>query len=223
MNSFIPRKFFITGTDTAVGKTTVACHLLNAMTKAGYTTLALKPVASGAAYIHGCLRNEDALLLQQHATLSQRYDEVNPIVFEDPIAPNIAACQKKFELNVEAIYQACRPTLMRKADCLIVEGAGGWSVPLNDAEYFSDLAIRFAFPVIVVIALRLGCINHAMLTMAQIKRSALTIAGWYANAIDPEYSTIEETLLTLKKHLAYPMLGYLPHRTKSSETLDNST
>lgn len=202
--------FFIAGTDTDVGKTTIAAGLLRAAQAAGLTTVGAKPVASGCAMTADGLRNADALALLANSTLQLPYDEINPLAFEPAIAPHIAAREAEAVLTVQRLLAPMQAVLARQADFTLVEGAGGWRVPLDDQASLSDLAIALKLPVILVVGVRLGCINHAVLTAEAIARDGLPLAGWVANIIDPQTSRLEANLATLAERLPAPCLGRVP-------------
>ncbi|QZX83634.1 dethiobiotin synthase [Metapseudomonas otitidis] len=202
--------FFVTGTDTEIGKTTIACGLLRAARKAGLSTAAAKPVASGCERTAEGLRNSDALGLLAGCSLPLRYEEVNPFAFEPAIAPHLAAREAGVQLDVEALAGPVNAVLARNADFTLVEGAGGWRVPLVGGENLSDLAVRLGLPVILVVGVRLGCINHAVLSAEAIQRDGLVLAGWVANIVDPATSRLEENLATLAECLPAPCLGRVP-------------
>ena len=202
--------FFVTGTDTEIGKTTIACGLLRAARNAGLSTAAAKPVASGCERTAEGLRNSDALSLLAGCSLPLRYEEVNPFAFEPAIAPHLAAREAGVQLDVEALAGPVNAVLARNADFTLVEGAGGWRVPLAGGENLSDLAVRLGLPVILVVGVRLGCINHAVLSAEAIQRDGLVLAGWVANIVDPATSRLEENLATLAERLPAPCLGRVP-------------
>jgi len=206
----LKKRFFITGTDTEVGKTFITCALLAKAASAGFTTAALKPVAAGCELHDGEWKNSDALLLQSHASLPLPYQTVNPVALKQPIAPHIAAAQEGKTLQVSRLEGFVRGAMMTPADLWLVEGAGGWMVPLNPRESLADLAQTLGFPVIVVVAMRLGCINHALLTVAAIRQSGLPVAGWVANCISEDVLVLEENIATLKALIAAPLLGVVP-------------
>jgi dethiobiotin synthetase len=208
--------FFIAGTDTDAGKTTVACGLLHAARRAGLSTAAAKPVASGCAATPAGLRNGDALALLGECSLALDYAEVNPFAFAPAIAPHLAAREVGVELNVAALLAPVRQVLARGADFTLVEGAGGWRVPLAGRENLSDLAVALGLPVILVVGVRLGCINHAVLTAEAIARDGLELAGWVANVIDPHTSRLDENLATLAERLPAPCLGRIPRLPEAS-------
>ncbi|HCJ28195.1 MAG TPA: dethiobiotin synthase [Pseudomonas sp.] len=202
--------FFVTGTDTEVGKTTIAAGLLHAARQSGLSTAAAKPVASGCEMTTDGLRNSDALALLGECTLSMRYEAVNPFAFEPAIAPHLAAREAGVDLSVARLADPVRQMLALQADFSLVEGAGGWRVPLVGGETLSDLAMQLGLPVILVVGVRLGCINHALLSAEAIERDGLRLAGWVANIVDPSTSRLEENLATLAERLSAPCLGRVP-------------
>ncbi|MBX8491907.1 dethiobiotin synthase [Pseudomonas cichorii] len=208
--------YFITGTDTDAGKTTVAAGLLHAARLAGLSTAAGKPVASGSVITPQGLRNSDALALLAECSLELGYDDVNPYTFEPAIAPHLAAREAGVSLTVNALLQPMRRLLERNADFTLIEGAGGWRVPLADQSNLSDLAMGLGLPVILVVGVRLGCINHALLTAEAIAQDGLQLAGWVANIIDPKTSRLEENLATLSERLPAPCIGRVPRLRKAS-------
>ena len=202
--------YFITGTDTDVGKTTVAAGLLQAARAAGLSTAAGKPVASGCEVTPEGLRNADALALMAQCTLALSYEEVNPVAFEPAIAPHIAAREAGVALTVQALLKPMQRILNQQADFTLIEGAGGWRVPLSGQDSLSDVAQGLDLPVILVVGVRLGCISHALLTAEAIAQDGLQLAGWVANIIDPKTSRLEENLATLAERLPAPCLGRVP-------------
>jgi dethiobiotin synthetase len=208
--------FFIAGTDTEIGKTTVAAGLLHAARLRGLSTAAAKPVASDCAMTEQGLRNGDALALLGECSLALDYAEVNPFAFAPAIAPHLAAREVGVELNVAALLPHVQKVLAREADLTLVEGAGGWRVPLTGGESLSDLAVALQLPVILVVGVRLGCINHAVLTAEAIARDGLTLAGWVANVVDPATSRLDDNLATLAERLAAPCLGRVPRLAEAS-------
>ncbi|HKK55237.1 dethiobiotin synthase [Marinobacter sp.] len=205
------RSFFVTGTDTGVGKTLVSAAILLAAGNRGLRTLGMKPVASGCDSTPDGLRNEDALTLIRAMTEPLAYEQVNPVALQPAIAPHVAAARAGRQLTAARLVGFCRGLQMRPADLLLIEGAGGWRVPLNDRETYSAVPVSLQLPVIVVVPLRLGCINHALLTAEAIRRDGLAIAGWVANRPDPQPMESEhETLAYLRNHLGAHCLGVLP-------------
>ncbi len=202
--------YFIAGTDTDVGKTTVAAGLLHAARLNGLNTLGAKPVASGCSVTAKGLRNADALALIDESSVKLPYEQVNPFAFEPAIAPHLAAREAGVSLDVPALLASMRLILSQGADFTLIEGAGGWRVPLSDRANLSDLAIALELPVILVVGVRLGCINHALLSAEAIARDGLQLAGWVANIIEPRTSRLEENLATLAERLPAPCLGRVP-------------
>ncbi|NMY74533.1 dethiobiotin synthase [Pseudomonas sp. WS 5071] len=202
--------YFITGTDTDVGKTTVAAGLLQAARAAGLSTAAGKPVASGCEATPEGLRNADALALMAQCTVALSYEEINPVAFEPAIAPHIAAREAGVALTVQALLKPMQRILNQQADFTLIEGAGGWRVPLSGQDSLSDVARGLGLPVILVVGVRLGCISHALLTAEAIAQDGLQLAGWVANIIDPKTSRLEENLATLAERLPAPCLGRVP-------------
>lgn len=198
--------YFITGTDTGVGKTRIATALLAAFNSRGYSTAAMKPVATGCANTAQGLRNDDALTLQQHASLPLTYEQVNPYAFEPAIAPHLAAAQAGQTIDLMRIKHGL-DILAVQADVVIVEGVGGWVVPLNRDTTIADLARMLGLPVVLVVGMRLGCLNHALLSVESIEQSGLPFAGWVANVIDPAMQCIEENIAALRERIAAPWLG----------------
>jgi dethiobiotin synthetase len=203
-------RLFITGTDTGVGKTYAAVTLIRALVASGRKVAAMKPVASGAHETPEGLRNDDALALHAAMNVRASYDEVNPYCYAEPIAPHIAAAQSGRPVDIELLDRAFERLALR-ADALIVEGAGGWLVPLNEHCNFADLALRWQLGVVLVVGLRLGCLNHALLSAESIRAHGAAFAGWVGNHIDAEMSKAAENIATLRARLGAPCLGILPH------------
>ena len=203
--------YFITGTDTDVGKTLVTVALLKKAQQYGLRCLGLKPIAAGARLINGRLRNDDALRLQAASNIAMPYSQINPVVFEEAIAPHIAAEKTGRSVTIKQLEGFVRGALMSPADVRFVEGAGGWMMPVNRREPLSLLPQRLKLDVIIVVGMKLGCINHAMLTVAAIKRDGLTIAGWIANNIDPRMAELEANIHTLETIVDAPCLGKIPY------------
>lgn len=206
--------FFVTGTDTDAGKTTVAAGLLRAARLAGLSTAAVKPIASGCELTAQGLRNSDALALLAECSLPLSYAEINPWAFAPAIAPHLAAQEVGERLEVPALCAAVQQVLEQRADFTLVEGAGGWRVPLTGLATLAELPQALAMPVILVVGVRLGCINHAVLTAEAIARDGLRLAGWVANILDPHTSRLEENLATLTERLPAPCLGRVPRLEK---------
>ncbi|MFC3115858.1 dethiobiotin synthase [Cellvibrio fontiphilus] len=203
------KAFFITGTDTNVGKTLIASGLLVAANNMGLSTAGLKPVAAGCEKTDAGLRNSDALLLQSVITEPMAYEQINPIALEAAIAPHIAAQQEKRVLSADRLAGFCRGSL-NQANVTLIEGAGGWRVPLNPSETLADLARILRLPVILVVGMRLGCINHALLTVEAIRNDGLTLAGWVANCVDADMPALQENIQSLAARIPAPCLGVVP-------------
>lgn len=202
------KTWFVTGTDTDVGKTAVACALLLAAAKSGLRTAAIKPVAAGCDE-NG--QNEDALQLMACMTEGLSYEQVNPVALQAAIAPHIAARQEGRHLQVSRLAGLCRGVMLGDADFILVEGAGGWRVPLGPRETLADLARELQADVIMVVGMRLGCINHALLTAEAIYRDGLRLVGWVANQPGERMACHQENLDTLRSLLPAPLLGEVPH------------
>ncbi|WP_341232135.1 dethiobiotin synthase [uncultured Methylophaga sp.] len=199
---------FVTGTDTEVGKTRISVGLIKVLQQQGLRVAAMKPVASGCEWRDGQLQNEDALALSQQADIKLPYLQVNPYAFEPAIAPHLAAKQVGETISLTVLESQF--TAMRlQADAVVVEGAGGWLVPLNDQQTIADLAKALNLPVVLVVAIKLGCINHALLTVQAIADSGLKLVGWVANDfLDDSQSTA--IIQSLKQRIAAPCLGIVP-------------
>ncbi|WP_348719624.1 dethiobiotin synthase [uncultured Alcanivorax sp.] len=193
--------FFVTGTDTEVGKTWVSCRLLERAREAGLSCYGLKPVAAGCEETAEGWRNDDALQLMAASSEILPYELVNPVALKAPVAPHIAARQEGKTISLARLAGYVRGALSaHKADLILIEGAGGWRVPLNDREMLSGLAAELELPVIQVVGMKLGCINHALLTAEAIQKDGLRYAGTMANCFGP-MAVQEENLLTLRQHL----------------------
>jgi dethiobiotin synthetase len=211
----VAQRYFIAGTDTSVGKTFTAAALLQAVQNRDGRCFGLKPVAAGAEAVEkgnaDGIGNEDALLLMRHSSVKLSYAQVNPVLLQQPIAPHIAAQREGRNLTVDRLAGYCRGALLTPADLVLIEGAGGWRVPLNRSQTMADLARELNIPVILVVGMRLGCINHALLTAEAIAADGLTLAGWVANRVDPAMACYQENLDTLKLRLRAPLLAEIPH------------
>ena len=203
------RGYFITGTDTGVGKTAVTLGLMRLLQARGNTVVAMKPVAAGCESTPAGLRNDDALRLQQQASIELDYAQVNPCAFAPAIAPHIAAEQAGIRIDIDDITNKYSE-LSCVSDCVLVEGAGGWQVPLNADETLADLALQLDLDVIMVVGIRLGCLNHALLTAAGIVAAGCTLAGWVANQLPPALEGAQKNINYLKSRLSVPLLGTLP-------------
>lgn len=216
------KRYFIAGTDTDVGKTKVSEMLLTRAGQLGLSTLGLKPVAAGAEQIDDHWSNEDARALMAASSVKLDYAQVNPVLLKQPIAPHIAAHQEQKRLSVQTISGYCRGTFMTtQADFVLVEGAGGWRVPLNFNETLADVAKDLQLDVILVVGMKLGCLNHALLTAEAIERDGLKLAGWIANCIDPEMAVRNENIQTLQRMLRVPLIGVLPYLNEGEDAPEN--
>lgn len=201
------QSYFVIGTDTNVGKTYVASALVRHFAAKGYSTIGMKPIASGCMRNgNGGLLNDDVSALATASNVPASLDLINPYHFEPAIAPHIAAAQVEKIVDPEVIKLAYQQ-LKALADVVIVEGAGGFLVPLNNQETLADLAVLLNIPVILVVGMRLGCINHALLTVEAIKSRGLTLAGWVANRVDAEMPVFEENLVSLQQRIAAPCIS----------------
>jgi dethiobiotin synthetase len=202
--------FFVTGTDTSVGKTHVACKLIQQYAAQGYKVIGMKPVAAGTQLVDGVWVNDDVLQLEAASNVKASRELINPYSFNAAIAPHIAAENAGVEINIDVIQQAFK-RLVNMADIVIVEGAGGFLVPLNSAETMADLATALSIPVILVVGMRLGCINHSLLSVEAIAARNLTLHGWVANQIDPNMQMLAENEETLDAHIKAPKLFSLAY------------
>lgn len=203
------RGYFVTGTDTGVGKTCVSSALLLKLNQQGKKAAGMKPVASGCDKTPDGLRNADAESLIKYSGIKLNYADVNPYAFEAAIAPHLAAEKMGESISLDIILAAYEQ-LSRQVNCVVVEGVGGWQVPLSHNETMEDLAIRMNLPVIMVVGIRLGCINHALLTYQAIKASGLECCAWIANQIDPQMSCMEENITAIHDRLDIPCWGVIP-------------
>lgn len=201
--------FFITGTDTGVGKTLIAAALIERFVQSGLATVGMKPIAAGARMVDRQMMNEDVEQLIAASNVDAPLMHINPYVFEPAIAPHIAAKQAGIDVSMDRIITAFH-ALSECADLVVVEGAGGFLVPLNDTEDMADLASALALPVILVVGMRLGCLNHTLLTVASIKSKGLQLAGWVANGVQPAMENFDDNLQSLKQRIPAPCLGVIP-------------
>ena len=198
--------FFITGTDTNVGKTYVACKLIADYVAQGYKVIGMKPVAAGCELVDGAWVNEDVLKLEAASNVKAPRSLTNPYSFKEPIAPHIAAENENVNIEIKVIQQAFKQ-LADMVDIVIVEGAGGFLVPLNSEQTMADLAVSLDIPIILVVGMKLGCINHSLLTVEVIQARKLTLHGWVANAIDPNMQVAAENIATLEQRIKAPKLS----------------
>ena len=214
----MPQSYFVTGTDTGIGKTIVSCALLSAYSARGNAVIGMKPVVTGRV----CGEWVDVKAIVAASSIAAPREWVNPYAFIPPISPYLAAKQAGMEIDIEIIRQAyCN--LQKISDVVVVEGAGGIMAPLNDRNDVADMAYALDLPIILVVGMRLGCLNHALITEKVIQASGLKLAGWVANQVDPQMNSFDENLHTLKERLNCPLLGVLPFErnvsTKNFSTL----
>jgi dethiobiotin synthetase len=210
------RGFFITGTDTEVGKTYVTCALMRMLAQEGVRVGGMKPVSSGGSWVDGQWRNEDAWSLMQSGTVQVPYALMNPYAFEMPVSPHLAA-ENAGRVVDEAVIYAAFERISTDVDCLVVEGAGGWLTPLRQDFAISDLALGMGLPVVLVVGLKLGCINHARLSDRLIRESGVAYAGWVANYMDPGFAMSAETEASLVHYLGAEPLGRLGFAGKGAD------
>jgi len=201
---------FIAGTDTGVGKTLVSVSIVRALVARGLEVAAMKPVAAGASTTAQGPRNADALALAGAASVAAPYDRINPYCLRAPISPHIAATDEGLAIDLAVIRQRFGQ-LAQAADCVIVEGAGGWLAPIGDRETLADVARALSLPVVLVVGLRLGCLNHALLSARAIEADGLELAGWIGNAIDPDFDRTAENVASLEQRLGSAPLALVPH------------
>ena len=201
--------YFLTGTDTEIGKTFITCALLLRARQLGLKAAGIKPVAAGT---DAAGKNDDAERIRAASNVELPADVINPYRFAPAIAPHLAAADAGVSIDFARIAAACAMA-RQKADLVIVEGVGGFRVPLGVDRDSADLAVALALPVILVVGLRLGCINHALLTAEAIAARGLTLAGWVANRIDPDMARADDNIDTLSEHLGAPLLGSVPRVT----------
>lgn len=200
--------YFVTGTDTDCGKTLVSSALLTAVKG---ETVGFKPVASGCEQTEQGLRNSDALALMAASSIKLPYDDINPFAFAPAIAPHIAAAEQNVALTPARIQAQLNMAQHLGADFVLVEGAGGWRLPLSEGHYMSEVVQAMSLPVILVVGMKLGCLNHALLTIEAIERDGIVIAGWVSNQVDSTMKNQQENLASLQQMISAPFLGHIPH------------
>ncbi len=198
------RGYFVTGTDTGVGKTLVTAGLIRLFVEEGIKVAGMKPVASGCEVTDQGLRNEDAIMIMRESNVDLDYELINPYAFEPPVSPHFAASESDQKIKLDHIVEKYTE-ISAQADMVFVEGVGGWQVPLGDDLNMSDLAGKLNLPVILVVGLRLGCINHALLTADAIRQKGLSLIACVASQIDADYQRRDETLKTLETRLSMPV------------------
>ena len=202
--------YFITGTDTGSGKTAIACAVIRRLRAAGWRVAPFKPIAAGAILQDGAWRNDDALQLLSAAGGDWVYDQINPYCFPDPVSPHIAARQAGVTVDLAHIVQVAQH-LAAQADLLVVEGAGGWLAPLTETQTVADLAQALGFPVLLVVGLRLGCLNHAQLSTQAIQQAGVSLVGWMGTQLDPEMPYLADNIETLQNRLPSLFRGTVPY------------
>ena len=202
---------FVTGTDTGVGKTLVSAGLLHALARHHRRVVGMKPVAAGLVPWGEDWASEDAIALRAASTLAVPPALDNPVLLPDPLSPHIAAARAGVEIDIAAIVTSYQ-TLAAQADAVVVEGAGGFLVPLTDTLTGADLAQALALPVVLVVGLRLGCLSHALLTAEAIRARGLVLVGWVANRVDPEMEAADENIAYLRARLGVPLLAEVPYQ-----------
>ncbi|MFO1339238.1 MAG: dethiobiotin synthase [Burkholderiaceae bacterium] len=210
------RTCFVTGTDTGVGKTLVSAALLHALAQHHARVVGMKPVAAGLVEHQGRMVSEDVLQLRAASTLAVPPALDSPFALPEPLSPHLAARHAGVTLRVADLLAPAR-SLQARTDALVVEGAGGWRVPINDDETLADFARALAAPVLLVVGLRLGCLNHALLTAEAVRADGLVLAGWVANRVDPQMAAADENLDHLRAKLGAPLLGVVPWSVTSPD------
>ncbi|HEY9210807.1 MAG TPA: dethiobiotin synthase [Methylotenera sp.] len=217
------QSYFVVGTDTNVGKTYVASALLRHFVSSGKSAVGMKPVASGCersehGIWQGQLVNDDVVALYEAGNVPAALELINPYHFEPAIAPHIAAEKAGVEIDVDLIVRSYH-TLAEMADVVVVEGAGGFFVPVNGQQTLADLAVKLNLPIILVVGMRLGCINHALLTVEAIKVRGLELAGWVANQVGPDMPMFAENLASLQQRITAPCLSVVPWQGEAEFSL----
>jgi len=201
---------FITGTDTDAGKTYVSRLLLTGFAAKNIAAIGLKPIAAG---VDGDGKNADAKMLQALSAVALSYDMVNPLLLQAPVAPHLAAASEGINLDFSVLDQQLADTATLPASIRFIEGAGGWLLPIDATQYLADWVIQQQLPVILVVGMKLGCLNHAMLTARELQRSRVTVLGWVANVIDPTMLLPDDNIADLTQRLPWPRLAVLPFQT----------
>jgi dethiobiotin synthetase len=204
---------FVTGTDTGVGKTFAAAALLHALQRHHSRVVGMKPIAAGATIERGVWENEDVVALRGASSLRVTPDLDSPVLLAEPLSPHIAAQRAGTRIDIAEIVRRY-VRLAAQADFVVLEGAGGFHVPLTETETGADLAVALALPMVLIVGLRLGCLNHALLTAEAIRARGLELAGWIANRIDPHMPVQDDNVAYLRTRLHAPQLGDIPHFTR---------
>lgn len=212
------RGIFVTGTDTAVGKTVVACALTRGLKTLGLRVAVMKPVASGSVRTAAGLRNPDAVALAAASNVQASYEQINPYCFEAPVSPHIAAKDAGICVDTDVIRRGFL-ALGKSADWVVVEGAGGWLAPISERQTMADLAWALGIPALMVVGVKLGCLNHAQLTQLAIEARGVSFAGWIANHPEPSMERAAENLAALERLLGEPALAHVAHAAQARSTL----
>lgn len=207
-------RYFITATDTDAGKTYVSSLLLQGFKALGTTAIGVKPIAAGADD-QGC--NGDALLLQRYSGIALPYKVINPVCYQAPVAPHLAAITEQLPIDEAQLNEALAQWQQLPVQQLLIEGAGGWLLPINNQRYLADWVADKQLPVVLVVGMKLGCLNHAMLTVHEIERSGCKLLGWVANCIDPDMALLEQNITDLRQRIAAPCLGVIPFAPEPSQ------
>ncbi|MCK6262846.1 dethiobiotin synthase [Vibrio sp. ZSDE26] len=208
---------FIAGTDTDVGKTVASKAILHALATQGLNTIGYKPVAAGSDKTDEGMRNSDALHLQKAATLETSYDDINPYALELASSPHIAAKRENIDIDYAVLSEKLAQH-KKNADVVLVEGAGGWRVPVSDSDYLSTWVKQEQLPVVLVVGIKLGCLSHAVLTAETIRADGLNLVGWVANRVNPGTEYYPELIETLESQLGAPKLGEIPYIPSAKRT-----
>lgn len=205
------KKIFITATDTDAGKTVISEAILQLAREHKNSTVGYKPVSAGCEETCDGLRNEDALILQRASSIECAYEMVNPIAFADPVAPHLAAARMQQQITLDEISMGLSKLALLEPDVLLIEGAGGWRLPLGNDVFMSDFVVTHNIPVILIIGLKLGCLNHALLTYQALTSDGVDVVGWVGNQVDPDMLYADENIKSLKQMIDAPCLGIVPH------------
>ena len=208
------KSLFITATDTDAGKTFVSCLLLQGLAKLGVAAAGVKPIAAGADEHN---QNGDALLLRRQSGIALPYQLVNPICYQAPVAPHLAAVIEQQPISEATLDDALHSWQQLPLQQLLIEGAGGWLLPISDKRYLADWVAQQQLPVLLVVGMKLGCLNHAMLTVREIVRSGCKLVGWVANCVDPAMALSEQNIADLKQRIPAPCLGVVPYAPDNAE------
>lgn len=206
----LPKQFFIAGTDTDVGKTYVSVELIRSLVNKGERVAVMKPVAAGCERVQGEMKNGDALALMEASNLQQSYSEVNPFAYEQPVSPHIAAKISGSAIDLDLVFDTFQK-IKGRSDSVLVEGAGGWLTPISESQSMADIAKKLDVPVILVVGIKLGCLNHAQLTARAIIEAGLPLAGWIANELDPEMPYLKDNLELLEHQIEAPLLAHISY------------